>query len=256
MKLTHRHSPPSRNGYSEYRQCARWDFGFSCAFCLVHESDILLFSESLEELKRETIEHKILQSDDRDASYQYTNCFYACFWCNRVDRWKTPLVRESDNATLLDPVSTPWASVYSRSGSRLTLIATESIDAVYTDKTYNPNNPKKVFFRKTRDDYIQSHTEQIKACALSISENLNCLRMAIPESARLSLKRSNKALLKQIRIHFDLLVKIAPIPSDQNKNDCICRPQAHQTLPSFLESQCKDYSLTDFLRQIRSKWPA
>ena len=33
-----RHAPRSAGHYREYRACLRWDAGFTCCFCLVHES--------------------------------------------------------------------------------------------------------------------------------------------------------------------------------------------------------------------------
>ena len=39
-----RHTPrptTGRFGYQGYRACLRWEFGFTCAFCLLHESDFV-----------------------------------------------------------------------------------------------------------------------------------------------------------------------------------------------------------------------
>jgi len=38
----HRHQPkPAKGerGFQSYRSCLRWNFGFTCAFCLLHETD-------------------------------------------------------------------------------------------------------------------------------------------------------------------------------------------------------------------------
>ena len=34
-----RHAPLAAK-YEAYRDCLRWEFGFTCAVCLVHESDV------------------------------------------------------------------------------------------------------------------------------------------------------------------------------------------------------------------------
>ncbi len=37
--IERRHAPaPGR--YDSFRPCLRWDFGFTCAFCLLHEADL------------------------------------------------------------------------------------------------------------------------------------------------------------------------------------------------------------------------
>jgi hypothetical protein len=33
---------PIEGSYSSFRPCVRWEFGFSCAFCLLHEADVML----------------------------------------------------------------------------------------------------------------------------------------------------------------------------------------------------------------------
>lgn len=33
-------APVGRHGYQAFRQCLRWEFGFSCSFCLCHDVPI------------------------------------------------------------------------------------------------------------------------------------------------------------------------------------------------------------------------
>lgn len=40
---TRRHEPKAAfgaEGYQAYRACLRWEFGFTCSFCLMHEADL------------------------------------------------------------------------------------------------------------------------------------------------------------------------------------------------------------------------
>src|SRR5437879_2619929 len=87
--IRRRHSPP-RLAYEEYRSCLRWEFGFTCAFCLLHEADFV------EEGARGTglmwIEHHVAQSADPALVDTYENCFYACRYCNGARRI-APVVR-------------------------------------------------------------------------------------------------------------------------------------------------------------------
>ena len=42
--IERRHRPRpvhGRQGYLKFRPCLRWDFGFTCPFCLMHESDFV-----------------------------------------------------------------------------------------------------------------------------------------------------------------------------------------------------------------------
>jgi hypothetical protein len=38
--IVRQHKPPEAK-YKTYRACLRWEFGFSCAFCLLHETDLM-----------------------------------------------------------------------------------------------------------------------------------------------------------------------------------------------------------------------
>src|SRR5438552_905085 len=85
------HAPP-RGGFNSYRRCLRWEFGFTCAFCLLHEADLVDWGASGSGLM--TIEHRVPQSDPAVGAAladDYGNCFYACRYCNR-SRGVAPLV--------------------------------------------------------------------------------------------------------------------------------------------------------------------
>ena len=78
-KFFRRHTPSpvqGGDGYREYRACLRWEFGFSCAFCLCHESDLMLAGTEGWGLMQ--IEHFSPKSSDPDGRNDYSNCFYLC----------------------------------------------------------------------------------------------------------------------------------------------------------------------------------
>src|SRR5437868_5698501 len=99
-RLERRHAPP-RAHYATYRACVRWEFGFSCAFCLTHEADLL--DHGVEGTGLTSIEHRLPQSHDESGGSinDYGNCFYACRFCNRA-RGVEALV-DTDGRRLLDP---------------------------------------------------------------------------------------------------------------------------------------------------------
>src|SRR5436190_1471867 len=76
--IPRRHTP-SRAGYATYRSCLRWEFGFTCAFCLLHEADLV--EEGVQGTGLTTIEHHVAQSADLTLVDTYENCFYACRYC-------------------------------------------------------------------------------------------------------------------------------------------------------------------------------
>src|SRR5690349_1008078 len=83
-RIERRHQPEGvtgRYGYRAYRACLRWEFGFTCAFCLLHEADLAPFGA--EGLGVMTIEHFVPVSVDEEKAGEYRNCYYACRLCNQ-----------------------------------------------------------------------------------------------------------------------------------------------------------------------------
>ena len=77
--IKRRHAPKKaewEGGYHAYLPCLRWEFGFTCAFCLLHERDFA--PEGATRLGVFTIEHMIPQKIYSKAKNDYRNCFYAC----------------------------------------------------------------------------------------------------------------------------------------------------------------------------------
>jgi len=77
QKIRRLHNPKAthgRYGYRAYRACLRWEFGFSCAFCLLHEAD--LARQGVEGLGVTGIEHFSLASTHPESINDYDNCFY------------------------------------------------------------------------------------------------------------------------------------------------------------------------------------
>jgi hypothetical protein len=103
---TARRHAPQQASYGEYRACLRWDFGFTCAFCLLHESD-LSQGMGVEGLGLMWIEHRFLQSTHESERDRYENCIYACRLCNQA-RGTAPLI-DTRGHRLLDPTETAWA---------------------------------------------------------------------------------------------------------------------------------------------------
>ncbi len=67
-RIERRHGPEERTGrrgYRQYRDCLGWEFGFSCAFCLLHEADVI--SYGVEGFGVMGVEHFTPVSSDAEA---------------------------------------------------------------------------------------------------------------------------------------------------------------------------------------------
>ncbi len=125
--IARRHRP-SAGKFPTYRPCLRWEFGFSCAFCLLHEADFVM--GGIEGTGLTSVEHQIPRSHAPHLEDDYSNCFYACRFCNGA-RGDTPNV-DTTGRTLLEPCTTAWASRFERRGFSLQPL---DADAEYTAKT-------------------------------------------------------------------------------------------------------------------------
>src|SRR5215218_8751592 len=86
-RIDRRHSPrvaKREGGYEDYRCCLRWEFDFYCAFCLCHEADLRREAdEGTKGTGNFSIEHFVTQECEPLFANVYSNCFYACRYCNR-----------------------------------------------------------------------------------------------------------------------------------------------------------------------------
>src|SRR5262249_29775139 len=86
--IERRHAPASggdhARAYEQFRPCLRWEFTFSCAFCLLHEAQVC--PEGAAGSSQFWIEHLELQSERPDLRNSYANLVYTCRRCNLARR--------------------------------------------------------------------------------------------------------------------------------------------------------------------------
>jgi hypothetical protein len=152
LPIRRRHKP-RRGAFKVYRPCLRWEFGFTCAFCLLHEADICpvggargsgLF----------TIEHGRPQSLAGRLAHRYGNCFYACRYCNEARKAKPN--RNAKGERLLNPCTDSWSENFIVDGDQL---LPRNANASYTAEAYNLNDPRKRAFRRHR---LKLHEEYLE----------------------------------------------------------------------------------------------
>lgn len=160
--FTRQHQPPlidRDKGYRTFLLCLRWEFGFTCAFCLLHEGD--LTEKGVKHTQAQfSVEHRELQKDDphrpdKQANL-YSNCIYACMYCNQA-RSDKPL-NGPDNVQALDPTLDAWDEHFEVDADQGVLIA-KTPNATHTLETYNLNDERKKDRRLQRRKVIKEALE-------------------------------------------------------------------------------------------------
>lgn len=140
-------------GYHTFVPCLRWEFGFTCAFCLLHEGDLAEFGIEIN-MRQFSVEHRELQKDDANRPDKqanlYSNCLYACMLCNRARSTK-PLYGDN-NVKLLDPTVDAWADHFEAYNDRL---IPKTPEAIHTDSVYRLDDRRKNKLRRTRRERIE-----------------------------------------------------------------------------------------------------
>ncbi len=224
-----RHDPPAasgRYGYQTYRSCLRWEFGFTCAFCLCHEADFA--PRGAEGLGITQVEHFIPVSHDAAGTNDYSNCFYACCYCNQA-RSASP-VESRDDRHLLNPCRNAWAEHFVLDGDTIVPRQGDS-DAIYTQSIYNLNDPRKVEMRRFRREIVGE--------ALDLLERGRSFLAYLLEKAG---REHDSRLIDEAKIIEDGLrgawrnLEAFMVPRDA-QSSCACAADELCTIPRILEEQ-------------------
>lgn len=213
-RIERRHNPkPARGryGYRAYRPCLRWDFGFTCAFCLLHEAD--LSEHGVEGTGLTSVEHFVPVSNGGDVN-DYQNCFYACRFCNQA-RGDAPVV-DSRGRRLLNPCSHVWAEHFR---PELDCLAPLSEEAAYTHEAYDLDDPRKVELRKIRCERLQE-LGQLLSEGPPLLERLIRRLPAQPVESQLDILRAAEELRRSIGNALRDMLRYLAIPRDA---DATCR---------------------------------
>jgi len=246
-KIERRHDPKP-GSYPRFKSCIRWEFGFSCAFCLLHEADLLPAGTWGWTIMQ--IEHSIARSKDVSLADVYTNCYYICERCNK-SRGASPN-QDDENNELLNPCNVSWEDYFERVGDELRPRA-HSSSARYTWESYDLDDPSKVKIRERRRIWIEAHA----AAILEIFEMEPALIDQLVESSEvdtvaelLKLIDAARGVRKALYLLLHNLRQFRPIPEDRDI-PCQCRHTQDYSLPEVLAEQTVD--LGDLLRQARAR---
>ncbi len=222
-----------RRGYQTYRDCLRWEFGFTCIFCLLHEADLAVYG--VEGLGVMGVEHFNPVSLDAGALNDYENCFYACRLCNGA-RTTAPVA--SGHRRLLNPCTDAWSGYFEAGNDRL-VPKSDDQNAEYTAKTYDVNDPRKMRLRKLRREMLSECLDLLQEgpprveILIGLSEKHS--DMEILEAAR-DLQRCIEIAAREVRTYA-----ATPVDAPQS---CRCEEQDAPVLPEWLDQQTIEASFS------------
>lgn len=238
VKVERRHSPSKvrhRDGHRAYRSCLRWEFGFSCAFCLLHESD---FAEhGAEGLGLLGVEHFSPVSTDPARAGDYENCFYCCRLCNGV-RARIPITGD-DGCRLLNPCGEIWADHFQVEDDDRLQPRQNDLDALYTAFIYDLNEPCKVNMRRARRERIDEAQELLSGGPAIVALLLKTSECAVSAGESEALLAAAKSFEQQMLRARRALERHAAVPPDA-VNACRCGEISCCALPLWLEAQTWD----------------
>lgn len=229
-----RHNPSylaRKGGYQEYKPCLRWDFGFICAFCLLHEVDIC--PQGTSGLPVFSAEHLELQSTDDQKANDYGNVVYACSFCNTARRSKP---RVTPEARLLDPTKDVWAQHF-RNQENYLVPQEHDADAIYTHEAYDLDDDRKVARRETRYETLSANVKIIKEGSAFLKELFDRVGKN-PDKFFIETTRQLRASILQALKNLE---PYAAIPKDA-PTQCRCRTRDMHSLPEEFAKQIMQIS--------------
>lgn len=223
-KIPRIHAPFSNRGqlkYPAFKECLRWEFGFTCAICLLHEVHLVLPGTGAGKTGQMTIEHVVLKSTPDGAILRdtYSNCLLVCKFCNnaRGDRHSH---QNAGGTRLLNPVDDVWANHFDLVDDRLDPRSGDS-NAMYTHHAYKMSDSIRTLrrqkLREKIDGLLTTLTEENKAI-LEIDARL--ASPSIDDNERQRLRSDRGRCSKRIDGDRRILLDLAGVPKDA---PAVCR---------------------------------
>lgn len=230
--LTRTHAPGMRAAYSEYRACLRWEFGFTCSICFLHETDF--FEIGTEGTGLIWIEHHQPQSLAPSRHNEYSNCILTCRFCNNARQAK-PNIDGKTGAILLNPTMTGWSQHFSYDDDSLVPSDLHDKDAIYTYRAYHLGDRRKVELRRGRARAI-AHFRRLQR---EVPELMHDILAQAKQSAGVRKTRAiaiARALLSSYETATSHAQRFCAVPRDAPE-ECMCTDRRGK-LPAWLKSQC------------------
>jgi hypothetical protein len=219
--LERRHAPDAQadheRAYERFRPCLRWEFAFSCSFCLLHEAQVCPGGAAGS--SQFWIEHLEPQSQRPDLRSHYGNVVYACRRCNLARRARPRT--DARGRRLLDPCRDAWASHFQYDGDEL---RATSADGAYTAETYDVNAPAKLALRRDRREAIDESQHVLATIPLLLEQLMSGIDFHPGAEQRMRLELAEQ-LHKALAAARRTLTQLSAIPHDAT-DQCACDRQA------------------------------
>lgn len=246
MPQERRHHPPESR-YKRYRACLRWDFGFTCPFCMIHEGDISVDGEKRR--KAVGIEHFQRRESRPELADIYENCLLSCTLCNE-DRGTHPNT-DQHGRNLLDPSKAAWAEHFVWQSDGKLRPKPGDGDAEYTFVAYKLDQPKKQGRHIWRRRLISLSLQVMNEYTKRISK-LNEAARGAQRAGNFGKARDKLREAHQLRQHLatvaEQLQQYRAVPMDCPTR-CRCGDGTDMTLPVWLARQTRAVTLPDVGRE-------
>ena len=234
-----RHQPRpagGEKGYQKYRPCLRWEFAFTCAFCLLHEADLALRPPEMRRGKRDfDLEHRDPRSLHPERVNHYGNVYYCCEPCNSARR-RQPL--RTAAGRLLDPCRTGWATRFRLNGHTLEPLDPDDRDAIRTRNAYDLNALDKVAMRARRAAALERAEDVWREVPALIADFHARWERERDRSDLAAARRLSELLEHAVWV----LTSYRAVPGRVSRA-CRCTNRRRYRLPRWLGEQCRDLPL-------------
>jgi hypothetical protein len=226
--IERRHAPDidaeHDRAYERFRPCLRWEFSFSCAFCLLHEAQVCPGGAASS--AQFWIEHLEPQSERPELCNVYGNVVYTCRRCNLARRFRSRT--DVRGRHLLDPCIDTWSIHFRHDGDQLLALTP---DADYTSEAYDVNAPTKVALRRDRREAIDESLHVLATVPALLEQLMSSIDFHPGAEQRLRLEIAEQ-LHKALAAARRTLIQLSAVPHDANE-DCACDRRACE-LPALV----------------------
>jgi hypothetical protein len=215
--IERRHAPitdaGSYRGYEAFRPCLRWDFFFTCPFCLLHEAQVS--PDGAAGSSQFWIEHLVPQSQRSDLRNTYDNLVYTCRRCNQARRSKAR--SDATGRRLLDPCADVWSAHFIEAQDEL---KPTTGDGSYTALTYDINSRPKVTLRRMRRETVEESLHVLASVPALLDAMMAAISLQPRSEQHIRLEIAER-LHKSMAAARRALLQLTAIPADAD-DACAC----------------------------------
>lgn len=134
------------NGWRAFKPCLRYEFGFTCIYCRLRETDFGFRPQA-----QFAVDHMQPQSKFPDRANNYDNCYYACGYCNssKGDSCPSP-EEEARGFRFFDPCTDVAVEHFALDGDSIVALRESTIAQYTLEEVRNINKEHTTKARRRR----------------------------------------------------------------------------------------------------------